>query len=256
MKAQEHTEEVLRAIHVLFSKAAPYAGSKFKVVVDKEKMMALLKELNSCMYDMMEEYELTSSGREKAEREAQRIGDEKIFDARKKAEDIYAASIMYSDHALDEIRDIMEESARQIEKIQDDLKNKIRENERAVRDNQSELKSQLNTLIDTQKYLRLIEEENIRREKENETSEAPSHSSGKSKIVPEIRINEDYFIQTGQKIETDSETEADLQMAAEEAAKLDEEYFSWKEKEIADAAEKVSVERKKSFSLFGKKEED
>ena len=50
MGAQDKTERVLRDIHVLFSKAEPYNGSKRNVVIDKTKMTTLLKELNDCMY--------------------------------------------------------------------------------------------------------------------------------------------------------------------------------------------------------------
>ena len=46
MGAQDRTEKVLRDIHVLFSKAEPYNGSKKDVIVDKNQMMDLLKELN------------------------------------------------------------------------------------------------------------------------------------------------------------------------------------------------------------------
>ena len=64
MGAQDRTEKVLRDIHVLFSKAEPFEGSKQRVVVDKNEVMELLKELNGCMYDMMEEYELTMRSRD------------------------------------------------------------------------------------------------------------------------------------------------------------------------------------------------
>ena len=55
MGAQDRTEKVLRDMHVLFSKAQPYEGSTRNVIVNKNEMMDLLKELNACMYDMMEE---------------------------------------------------------------------------------------------------------------------------------------------------------------------------------------------------------
>ena len=107
MGAQDRTEEVLREIHVLFSKAQPYNDSKKRVVIEKSKMMDLLKELNDCMYDMMEEHELTVQSRDKANRKLQKQGDDMVFEARKNAEDVYAASLMYSDRALAEIQDIM-----------------------------------------------------------------------------------------------------------------------------------------------------
>lgn len=89
MGAREKTEIVLRKIHVFFSKAEPYNGSKRSVVVDKNEMMDLLKELNDCIYEMMDEYELTEQSRDKAERRQKKQADERVFEARKSAEDIY-----------------------------------------------------------------------------------------------------------------------------------------------------------------------
>ena len=103
MSAADRTEKVLRDIHVLFSKAEPYNGSKRDVIVNKNEMMDLLKELNACMYDMIDEHELSQTKKDKANREMQKQGDDIIFAASRKAEDIYAASIMYTDNALNDI---------------------------------------------------------------------------------------------------------------------------------------------------------
>ena len=79
MSAKNDTEKVLRDIHVLFSKAEPVEGSAINVVVNKNDVMELLKELNNCMYEMMDEYELTSQSRAKAEREMKKEGDDNII---------------------------------------------------------------------------------------------------------------------------------------------------------------------------------
>ncbi len=264
MGAQDHTEKVLRDIHVLFSKAEPYQGSKKNVVVDKNEMMELLKELNVCMYDMMDEYELSDRKKEKANREMQKQGDDIIFDASRKAEDIYAASIMYTDNALHEIQEIMEEATHAIEGIYTDTKSRIEEERRLVKRNQSELKSQLNDLIDTQKYLRLIEDENHRLRLEKERKEAVGRTeegedSPYASVRPEIKINKDYFLQNGiplddpedagDKDESGSNQADGLSEEEMEALSrdLDREYFDWKDKEDAEPEKE-----KKGFSLFGK----
>ena len=125
MGAQDRTERVLRDMHVLFSKAQPYEGSTRNVIVDKNAMMDLLKELNECMYDMMEEHELTVKSRDKANREMQKQGDDIVFEATRKAEDIYAASLMYTDNALDSIQEIIKESQESIAKIYEEANKKI-----------------------------------------------------------------------------------------------------------------------------------
>ena len=50
MSAQDQTEKVLRQLHVLLSKSEPYPKEPSKVIVDKEQMLALLADLNTCMY--------------------------------------------------------------------------------------------------------------------------------------------------------------------------------------------------------------
>ena len=162
MNAQEKTEKVLRDIHVLFSKAEPYEGSKRRVVIDKMRMMNLLKDLNDCMYDMMEEHELTEASRDKARRAAQRENDELIFETRRNAEDIYAASLMYSDRSLNEMAEVIKETRNRMDGIYSEMQERIKQELTTIRHNQYELKGQLQGLIDTQKYLRLIQDENVR----------------------------------------------------------------------------------------------
>lgn len=251
MGAQDRTEKVLRDIHVLFSKAEPLNGSQRDVVVNKNEMMDLLKELNECMYDMIDEYELSQQKKDKANREMQKQGDDIIFSASRKAEDIYAASIMYTDNALHNIQEIMDETNRSVEKLYQDTRKQIEEQKRVVKTNQSELKSQLEDLIDTQKYLRLIEDENLRLDKEKESgvTEKIKEKSPYAGMQPEIIINKEYFAQNGISLDEEDIPEKEETMSEEELKKLsqelDNEYFDWKE-------ESPQKEEKKGFSIFGK----
>ncbi|MBO6215970.1 MAG: hypothetical protein J6N76_10665 [Lachnospiraceae bacterium] len=277
MSAQDRTEQVLKDIHVLFSKAEPYQGSKRRVVIDKNEMMELLKELNSCMYEMLEEHELTVASREKANRKIQKQNDDMIFEARKNAQDVYAASITYSDHALAEIQNIIEESQQRIEAIQQEMNEKIRAERHKVRDNQYELKSQLQGLVDTQKYLRLIEEENKRlaqKAKAGKNKPAKTEENLYKDRQTGIKINEDYFRAQGipiddlddlpeEKDSTEdiisiekgkSRGEAGEKKLSEEEqralqSELDAEYFEWKDEKPKDPNEP----ERRTFTLFGKK---
>lgn len=251
MGAQDRTERVLRDMHVLFSKAQPYEGSSKNVIVDKTAMMDLLKELNQCMYDMMEEHELTVKSRDKANREVQKQGDDIIFEATRKAEDIYAASIMYTDSALGSIIDIINDSKDSIEKIYEDAKKKIEQEARDVKHNQLDLKGHLNDLIDTQKYLRLIDEENMRRLKEGaedseEDFDAPKFAQA------EVKINKDYFINAGLAVDDEDSSEGEEPLISSED--LDAEYFQWQEDE--SKGEKKPSGKKGLSGLFGKHKEE
>ncbi|MCR5546013.1 MAG: hypothetical protein K6F30_05985 [Lachnospiraceae bacterium] len=254
MGAADRTEDVLKRIHVLFSKAEPYNGSKKRVIVEKTEMMDLLKELNECMYDMMDEHELTVASREKAEREQQKHTDEMIFDARKQAEDVYAASVIYSDQALSEIQDYMKMAESQLEALHDSLLAQMKDKRREVKANQYELKSQLQDFIDTQKYTRLIEEENIRRAKEKEVaSDLPPQANTYAEAKPEIKVNAEYFEKAGLELPESEKakmaTEEDA--AAALSADLDAEYFDWKE---GDSSKEEEKKDKGVFSIFSKKD--
>ena len=121
MSAQSNTEKVLRSLHVLLSKSEPYPKEPTKVIVDKQQMLDLLSELNTCIYQIMEEHEMTTRSRDKAEREFRKKSDQIIWDASRKAEDIYAASVMYMDEALNGIQDIMRQANEAVDKIYMDI---------------------------------------------------------------------------------------------------------------------------------------
>ncbi|MBR1636073.1 MAG: hypothetical protein IJ682_13595 [Lachnospiraceae bacterium] len=232
MSAQEKIEKVLRDIHVLFSKAEPYEGSKRRVVIDKMRMMNLLKDLNDCMYDMMEEHELTEASREKARRAAQRENDELIFETRRNAEDIYAASLMYSDRSLNEMAEVIKESRNRMDGIYSEMQERIKQELTTIRHNQYELKGQLQGLVDTQKYLRLIQDENVRiaKEKELQANAAPEPSPYEDTQI-EVHVNEDYFREQGLEDLLEPQPEEEAAPEVDINVDLDAEYFKWKEDE-------------------------
>ena len=49
MGAQDNTEKVLRSLHVLLSKSEPYPKEPSKVIVDKQQVLDLLSDLNTCI---------------------------------------------------------------------------------------------------------------------------------------------------------------------------------------------------------------
>ena len=205
MSSQDKLEKVLRDIHVLISRSEVY--DKDRIVVNKQEMFGLIDRLNASIYEIMEEYELTKQSRDKAEREHRKQGDKIIWDASRKAEDIYAASMMYTDEALNHIQAIMDESTEQIRAVQDAMIKDLEEKKQIVRTNQLELKSQLQDLVDTEKYLSLIEERNkeIEREKEKHGRRfgQPKEKSQFADVKTEIRINKEYFRNAGIELEDD-----------------------------------------------------
>ena len=252
MSAQDNTEKILRSLHVLLSKSEPYAKEPSKVIVDKQQMLDLLSELNKAMYDIMDEYELTKQSRDRAEREFQKKGDEIVWNASRKAEDVYAASVMYTDEALNRVQDIMKEADSAIADIYNKMNFELKEQEKLMKHNQLELKSTLQDLVDTEKYLKLIEERNreIRRNKENNNPIEERERNIYANRQTEIKINQDYFEKMGISLDSEVEEESEestITPKVEINVDLDADYFQWKEgKEIENRA-KASKEKGERF---------
>ena len=251
MGAQDNTEKILRSLHVLLSKSEPYMKEPSKVIVDKQEMLDLLSALNKSVYDIMDEYELTKQSRDRAEREFQKKGDEIVWNASRKAEDVYAASVMYTDEALNRVQEILHDADTSISEIYNRMNFQLREQEKRIKSNQLELKSTLQDLVDTEKYLKLIEERNREIEKQKnagkpiEAKEANIYANRQT----EIKINQEYFDKMGISLENDTENEKEINEKVEVDIKvdLDADYFQWKEgKEIENRA-KASKEKGERF---------
>ena len=83
-----------------------------------------------------DEYELTEQSRNHAEREFRKKGDQIVWDASRKAEDVYAASVIYTDEALSRVRDIINDTNESLEKQCKNMMDKIAEKEKIVKTNQ------------------------------------------------------------------------------------------------------------------------
>lgn len=273
MSAQDNIEKVLRKLHISLSKSPAYQKEPSKVIVDKQEMLDLLSELNKCVYDIMDQYELTRQSRDRAERQFHKRGDEIVLDASRKAEDIYAASVMYTSEALSRVYNIMMDTSGEVEKLYQSMQERFSEQQRMVRTNQLELKSQLQNLTDTEKYLKIISDRNKQIEKE--------HNEGKDMPEPitniyadrrsEIKVNTEYLemmgMSTGEEvvegvsevkkavgsvpegddagvmpIQENSDIEAQIKVD------LDADYFKWKEAQQKGQQEQNNTKEEKSKS--------
>ena len=110
MSPQDKVERVLKEIHVTFSKSEMMDGHPDKVIIDRKKFLGLLDRLNQGIYDMMDQYEQTRQSRNNAERAFRKKGDEIIEAANANAEDVYAASVIYTADMIGAIRDLMDQT--------------------------------------------------------------------------------------------------------------------------------------------------
>lgn len=247
MSAQDNIEKVLRSLHVLLSKSEPYGKEPSKVIVDKQQVLDLLNELNKCVYGIMDEYEMTKQSRDRAEREFKKKGDEIIWDASRKAEDIYAASVMYTDEALSYVQEVIKEANSSVEEIYAQMNRKLEEQEKLCRSNQLELKSQLQNLLDTEKYLKIIEERNRERQKAKESSKQTAEASIYANRQTEIKINQQYFEKIGISLEEETNAKGDEVKEADIIIDLDADYFQWKEENEEEVKENNTKEKPERF---------
>lgn len=200
MSLQDKMEQILKNIHLLFSASKPYDEAGEWIIVEKGKVFEQLEQLNLAVYEMMDTYEMTNQKHQLAQRRCEKRGEELIQKASRHADDIYAASIMYTDDAINRICHIMEDANDSVRKIFRNLNNEMDRERERVRHNQLELTSQLQDFADTNKYIKLIEEINKKLERERlEEAKAQKEkriqNEGKSysSVQPEIRVNEEYF---------------------------------------------------------------
>jgi hypothetical protein len=148
----------------------------------------------------MDEYEFTQETKEKADRELRRKGEELKSDAKRDAEDIYAASIIYTDQALREIQVSIDRAQKRLTELFDSTRYELDKQRSEAKDNQMELISKMEDLKDTNKYLRLIEDENLRiqKKKERDKKEEEEFESGQDQHEgPKITVNMDYLKKMG-----------------------------------------------------------
>lgn len=254
MSAQDKTEQVLRDFHILFSQSEVYDKATNRVIVDKKAALGLLQQLNACIYEMMEEHEMTAQSRAAAERKVRRRTDEIVQDANRMAEDVYAASVLYTDEALCRVQDIMQDAADSIKQLYEKMNDELQKEKASVRHNQLDLKSHLEDLHDTNKYEKLIEERNKELAKQRaKDAEEAAPLSPYAGLKPEIKINAEYFEKAGILLAEEEPEEMPEEKAetvsAEVKVNLDAEYFKWKE----DTGEQDSEEKKTDRTfLFGK----
>lgn len=264
MSIQDKLEHILKDIHVFFSKGDVYMNSPENVIINKREMFELLEKLNLCVYEMMDQYEVTIQSRELAQRRSEKKGEAIIQAAMKRSEDVYAASFVYTDEALGHINSIVSEASASVQRVFENMNATFEREQERIKTNQLELREQLQDFKDTDKYLHLIEDLNKEREKEKAShiekkkiqNEQKEHPVSK----PEIKINKAYFEQMGYDVDEPDKKTAELEKGIEASAAevkeqlpeteikvdLDAEYFKWKEEDSEESGRK-GKEKKRFF---------
>ncbi|MBE5906877.1 MAG: hypothetical protein E7277_08875 [Lachnospiraceae bacterium] len=251
MSAENNWEKVLKQIHVMVSECPKVRGEQDKVVMDKQVLFEYLNQMSQCFYDMLDEYKLTVQQKKEAKYQMRKEYDTAVKQAETAAEDVYSASVMYTDEAITRLVRIVEQSKRSVEQIALEFQNKMQEETNSLRMNQKELQDVLFEMRDDQMYLSLIndrrreiQEQKDRLEKDKEL--AYSGMNAPSYPKPEIKINKEYFAKMGLNEDgTPKPIEEKKVEAPEIKVNTNSNYFKWK----AAQQETKSTEEEQDLDL-------
>ena len=236
MSPQDKVERVLKEIHVTFSKSEMVDGHPDKVIIDRKKFLGLLDRLNQGIYDMMDQYEQTRQSRNNAERAFRKKGDEIIEAANSNAEDVYAASVIYTADMIGAIRDLMDQTNDSMNDLFMQFKKDLREQKDKLQSHENELQGQLADLADTKKYLSIIDDINRQRARKNRDLEAEKEAGVQyarnmmyiPPSEPDIKVNEQYFENSGTKRPEDILSDGALVEKPDIKINTNAAYFKWK----------------------------
>lgn len=263
MSPQDKVERVLKDMHIFFSKCESYQGKPDKVVVDRRQFLELLDRLNKGIFEMMDTYEHTRESRARAELAFENKGKEMIADAEQKAEDVYAASVIYTANMLGEVQRLIDQANDSINDVFVQFKRELRGKKEVVRSNELELESQLHDLADSKTYRDMLAE--VRREQRKQHRIEDLHKmqieaenpSGQGRIYTpavnaDVKVNEEYFEKQGISAENAKSgyIPAPAPLANEKPevkVNLESEYF--KRKAAAEKAEKERIARENGEEL-------
>lgn len=275
----ESIEQVMKRIHLLFAKCKQYHEDDAMIIVPKRKLFDLLQELNYAVSELMDQYEATQRSRELALKKFREQKEQIEMETTQVSEDIYAASMLYTDRMLLELREMVEKAGRDIRKEYEFLASQLESQAAMFSENQMELRDQLGTLNQGQKYKEIIQEYNVRQEQkkreelEQEESfsqqdpEQPEnisylqqeagknllpYSENEDRKTPEASKRDEFVVQktssslfTSAKEETSAGKQSDLFEEEPDVIVVSE----WKRREDKKPANKKEENKKKSVGL-------
>ncbi len=198
----EKLEEIMKKFHIYLANCKESAYSGEDIIVSKKRILTLLEELNQAVYEISEQYEATQESKARALMQAERQAAEIKDEAMSRSDDIYAASMIYSEEAIVKIKNSLEYTYLKVRREYEDLLKNYEDKMRELTKNSEEIQTQLAAMSEGQTYLRLIEqahEENKNATKQATASEQPEV---KGKLVGTVESVETLAIPEGSK-ETD-----------------------------------------------------
>ena len=182
----DRIEEIMRKLHIYLENCKESQYSSEDVIVSKKRIYEFLNELNEAVFDVCECYEATKEAKAKAlnavEQEAAGIKQESM----ERAEHVYAASLLYTENAINSMKNSLEYSYLKVRREYENLINNYNEKINELETNQKALVDELNGMSDNQTYLRIIEDIKKKNEKTDTPIVVQPAEEIHSKIIGEV----------------------------------------------------------------------
>ncbi len=255
MSRQQSLEDLLREVHLMMAECPKIKGDPDKIVVSKTVLLGEMEKISRFMYEMMDAYELNTQTEAEKKGKMQREYRQTVEEAKEKAEDVYSASILYTDEAITRLIKLINDSQRSVEVLYANFERELRQEVNDVRKNQRELQDLLFDLKDANIYTNLLQERRrkIEKEKEDARVRMAIASSGLSlKPAPEIKINKAYYEHNGLNEDGTPAISEEAKPADKPEIKVDlnSNYFKWKRQQEGTDGSEGKTE------ITGRKEEN
>lgn len=185
----EKLEEVMKKIHILLANCEKSTYSSEDVIVPKKRLFALLEQLNYVVYEIMEQYEATVAARDRALMREERMAAEIREDAMQRAEEVYAASLLYTEDMLQDMRIITDTMYQKTREAYEELLERYEERITYIGQNEEELLSQMSAMADAKTYLHIVEEKRREKEEVLKREAAKKQAMKKAKQQEELEKN-------------------------------------------------------------------
>lgn len=243
----DRVEEILKKIHVLLAKAEAYHGSTDRVIISKRDMFVILEELNEEVYHVLDRYEATSRSRDKARLEFEKYQADTIDRTKRKTEEVNAASLIYSDTMLNEVRQIIADAKTSFEEEMNKVTSQLEDMCFDIDVNKKDVLSKLRELDESERYEKLLEEERLNegkkeKDKKSEAEESEDDAPKKAEIVVKIHDPGDTGITMFGKKRSPKKTKEEKKQMLEEMKRQEERHDepSEEEPEVGEGRFKAS----------------
>ena len=262
MNSQDNIDQILVELNVALNSAEKAGDDEDLVIIDRRRFDILLDRLTGKINELTEYYDAIDSARIQDEISHKKKTSAIIDEANASAEDIYAASILYTADALGEISDLIDSTNKAVNELFTQFKKDLRAQKTQVKKDGNELKSHLKDLKDSKKYLNMMKDIDRQKKLEKEaaarpdTQEAEKPASADASAAapyspdishmptanPQIKINEAYFEKSGMTMPGDEAifTAEPVYEKADVMVNKDSPYFKWKN-------EQARMEQKAEF---------